>query len=718
MSFRFRVACALMLVATVVPAVPAQAATYERLRNGSFDIDLAYWWSTKNLTGHRVNGELCATVPAGTVNAWDVMIGQSDVPFERGQPYKLAFTARASRNVSIRVVGQMAVSPYTGILSGQKSVTTSTQSFEITGTAAVDEPKAQLLFQVGGAKEPYDLCLDDVSLTGGVIPPGGRDLGSPVRVNQVGYLPDGPKRATIVSGATSPLPWRLLDATGVEVAAGRTTVYGGDVMSGDQVHLADFSQASGAGSGYRLEVGGWRSVPFDIAADLYGRLRKDSLAYFYHNRSGIPIEAAYVGAAYARPAGHLDVAPNQGDGERRGGWYDAGDHGKYVVNGALAAWELIDSYEQSGSVSLSIPEAGGGLPDVLDEARWELDFLLRMQREDGMVHHKIHDIGGWTGMVAPHEDPRERKLFDPSTAATLNLAAVGARCARVYRPFDAAFAAKCLDAAQRAWNAAKANPAVYASATPVPGGGTYADEDVSDEFSWAAAELYTATGSSGYLDSIRHTLNPGNFYWAMTGGLADLALARAALVPGPDGATKENPNYPAARTRIIGVADTHLADLRRQGYPNPDLPGGHRYFWGSTGGTAQRAMVMGMAYSLTRDPKYRDGALESLDYLLGRNALNQSYVTGYGERASQNQHHRFWAHQANPARPHPAPGSLAGGPNSDVSDQPKVEAEKFLVGCAPAKCYVDDINSYATNEVAINWNSALAWLTAFADMAA
>ncbi|MFD1933182.1 MULTISPECIES: glycoside hydrolase family 9 protein [Nonomuraea] len=712
MSFRLQLTCVLTVMATALTTVPAQAATYERLRNGSFDVDLASWWSTKNLVGHRVNGELCATVPAGTVNAWDVMIGQSDVPFEAGQPYKLAFTARASRNVSIRVVGQLAVAPYTALLAGQSPVTTATQRFEITGTPAVDEPKGQVLFQVGGAKEPYELCLDNVSLIGGATPPGGRYLGSPVRVNQVGYLPDAPKRATIVSEVTEALPWRLLDSAGAEAAAGTTKVYGDDLMSGDHVHLADFSQVREPGS-YRLEVDGKRSVPFDIAPGLYGKLRKDSLAYFYHNRSGIPIEAAHVGAAYARPAGHLGVAPNQGDGEQRGGWYDAGDHGKYVVNGALAAWELIDSYEQSRSVSLSIPESGGELPDILDEAKWELDFLLRMQQDDGMAHHKIHDVDGWTGMVAPHEDPRERRLFPPSTAATLNLAAVAARCARVYRPFDAAYADRCLDAARLAWTAAMKNPAVLAPSTSPAGGGAYGDDVVSDEFSWAAAELYTATGSSAYLDSIQHTMGPGNFSWAQTGGLADLALARVKLVPGG-----ENARYSAARARIVTAADKHLDDLRSQGYPNPDLPGKRRYSWGSTSATAQKAMVLGFAHGITGEAKYRDGVLESLDYLLGRNALNQSYVTGYGERASWNQHHRFWAHQANAARPHPAPGSMAGGPNSDVSEVAKAPAEQILAGCAPATCYIDDIGSYATNEVAINWNSALAWVAAFADTAA
>jgi endoglucanase len=135
------------------------------------------------------------------------------------------------------------------------------------------------------------------------------------------------------------------------------------------------------------------------------------------------------------------------------------------------------------------------------------------------------------------------------------------------------------------------------------------------------------------------------------------------------------------------------------------------YVWGSNSQVANNAVVMAVAYELTGQQRYRSGALESLDYLLGRNALDQSYVTGYGSRYSENQHHRFWAHQKDASLPHPPAGSLAGGPNSGLQDP---VAEERLAGCKPAACYVDDIESYSTNEVAINWNAPLAWLAAFA----
>jgi endoglucanase len=712
-------------VSAVVPAASSPAAAadgpqYERVLNGTFDNgSTSPWWSSGNTPLTIVDGRLCAQIPGGTVNVWDAMIGQDDVPVESGQPYTLRFEASASRAASFRTVVQTSSTPRATVLNQGVEVTTTPQTFVFTETSPATSEHAQVTFQAGGGAEPYTLCLDNISFVGGVVPPGGvRDFGSPVRVNQLGYLPNGPKRATYVTDETTPHPWRLLDATDRVVTSGRTSPFGPDAMSGTKVQRIDFSSYRGTGEGYRLAVGDQLSEPFAISNNIYRSLRQDALAYFYHNRSGIPIEAEYVGADHARAAGHLGIAPNKGDTavpcfpgtctyslDVRGGWYDAGDHGKYVVNGALAAWQLLDLYERSGNQPLRIPEAGNRIPDILDETKWQLDFLLRMQTPSGMVHHKIHDEK-WTGLpLKPADDPQPRYLYPPSTAATLNVAAVGARCARIYARWDKPLAARCLAAADKAWKAALANPAVYAPSGG-EGGGAYEDAKVTDEFSWAAAELFATTGKQSYKKAITTQLNAADgFSWQETGGLADLALARVA------GRLPLLERWRLTQ-RISKVADQYVADIRSQGYANPYLPADGKYVWGSNSAVANNSMIMATAYDLTHNRKYRDATLESLDYLLGRNAINQSYVTGYGERASHNQHHRFWAHALDPALPSPAPGSLAGGPNSGLQDP---VAQRKLQGCAPATCYVDDIGSYSTNEVAVNWNSALAWITAFAD---
>lgn len=558
-----------------------------------------------------------------------------------------------------------------------------------------------------------------------------------VRVNQVGYLPDGPKRATVVTTAPQALSWQLRNASGALVASGSTVPRGVDTPSGQSVQVADFSSYRSTGSGYVLSVDGDSSAPFDIRADLYDTLRSDSMAFFYHQRSGIAIDASLVGSAYARPAGHVGAAPNQGDTsvpcqatvcdytqDVRGGWYDAGDHGKYVVNGGIATWMLVDSFERAkraggdaalGDSTLRVPERGNGIPDVLDEARWELDFLMRMQVPEGkpyagMAFHKVHDAA-WTGMpLRPDQDAQPRELHRPSTAATLNLAAAAAQCARVFRPYDSAYADRCLSAARRAWTAAQADPALYAPGSDSTGGGAYDDTRVTDEFYWAAAELYATTGESTYRDAVTssswHTsadaFGPYGFGWADTAALGRLTLATV-----PNGLPASD--LARIRASVTAAADGYLSRMGAQGYAVPVPADG--YFWGSNGEVAGDAIVMAVAGELTGDGRYRAGALETMDYLLGRNALGVSYVTGHGETSSQNQHHRFWAHQLDASLPHPPAGSLAGGPNSGLQDP---VAQEKLTGCAPAACYVDDIGSYSTNEVAVNWNAPLAWLAAYA----
>lgn len=732
MSVRPRLLAACLPVVLVVSPAPAAHADapYERVLNGTFDTTKAPWWSSGTTPSRIDAGRLCADVPAGTVNPWDSMLGENDIPLEAGQPYTLRFTATASADVTIRAGLGLAVAPSTTMFSKAAAVMSTPKTFTFTGNSSLSTLRGQVNFQFGGATKAYTFCVDDVSLTGGGIAPGGgKDYGSPVRVNQLGYAVSGPKQASIVDASTRPVPWQLRDSTGKVVKKGRTQVQGNDAASGDHVHLADFGDYRKEGTGYTLAVGSAVSEPFDISRNPYDGLRKDSLEYFYLVRSGTPIDAAYVGEAYARPAGHLGVAPNKGDTsvpclpgtcdyslDVSGGWYDAGDQGKYVVNGALAAWQLMDSYERSLSTGdwaslkdglLKVPEAGNRVPDVLDESRWEVEFLLKMQVPAGqplagMAHHKIHDLA-WTALpTQPQADAQPRYLHAPSTAATLNLAAAAAQCARVWQPYDRAFAAKCLAAAKTAWQAALAHPAIYAPDEDSVGGGAYDDTDVTDEFSWAATELYATTGDRTYLKSMTGRITADGFSWRDTGALTDLTIARLPW------------RFPldrvlGARQRVLSVADRYVRNIDSQGYPNPFKDAA--YPWGSTSSTTNNALVIATAYDLTHRPGYRDAVLESMDYLLGRNGLNQSFVTGYGERASTNEHSRIWAHQLDPKLPTPPPGSLAGGPNSGLQDP---VAQQNLPGCAPAKCYIDDIFSYSTNETAINWNSSLAWIAAFA----
>jgi endoglucanase len=584
----------------------------------------------------------------------------------------------------------------------------------------------------------------------------GDDIG--IRLNQVGFYADGAKRAIIAAQSVSALDWELLDAAGQVRSNGQSTVYGDDPVSGDRVQQVDFSRFTEIGDGFRIRSGCAESHPFAIAARPLGRLRLDALSYFYQNRSGVPIEELYSGGEeYARPAGHTrDTATCRSGADRygnlwpgcdytldlTGGWYDAGDHGKYVVNGGISVWTLLNFYERQRALGrddafadgqATLPEAGNGVSDLLDEARFEVEFLLRMQAPSGavarvpvgvkrnhagvvftlidasgMAHHKVADENWTTLPMPPWQDPERRVLYPVSTAATLNLAATAAQCARIWRTIDAPFAERCLLAARAAYAAALRNPEVYFIAD-FSGSGLYDDSELGDEFFWAAAELFVSTGETEYAAAVR-----GSPYftaplerepawpWAAPLGQISLALLPSGLEPA---------EVQSLRQTIIAAADRFAAEREKSGYHIPYAT--DRYAWGSNSNLLNRAIVLALAGDFTGRPAYRDAVIDVMDYILGRNPLDQSYISGYGARPMRNPHHRFWAPSFDSGLPPPPAGALSGGPNST---NPADEVAKTLIGkCAPQTCWRDDVRAYSMNEVAINWNAPLVWVSAYLD---
>lgn len=565
-----------------------------------------------------------------------------------------------------------------------------------------------------------------------------------ISINQTGYFTQGEKIALLATDATEPQEWQLLDSTGKVVMSGTAIIKGKDVNSGDNLQVIDFSSFTSTGPNFTLSTGTLVSAPFAIGDDIYSQLKNDALSYFYHNRSGIAIEAAYVGEDWARPAGHLsdnsvtcfmgkDAGGFNWPGcnyslDVSGGWYDAGDFGKYVVNGGISVWTLMNLYELLPGTfpdgELLIPENANGVPDILDEARWEMEFLMAMQVPEGqplagMAHHKMHDES-WAAMpmVPPSEVENDsenavagtgRYLYPPSTAATLNLAATGAQCARIWKQIDPAFSERCLIAAESAWEAAQENPVIYAGNTPGSGGGNYEDGAVSDEFYWAAAELFITTVKPEYLEHVMgktQFAKADSFTWGVTSTPGNISLLSV-------------PNeLPAERKAVmeenmLASADNWLDVQQKNGYAeliSKDYP------WGSNGQILNNMMLMGMAYKLSGEADYLNGLRMSMDYILGRNGLNKSFVSGYGTYPLLHPHHRFWANDPNNGYPPPPPGALSGGPNSKPDDPAAINAN--LMDVPPAKRYVDDIGSYTTNEVTINWNAPLVWVAAFLDWAA
>jgi endoglucanase len=739
--------------ATETSSAGVKAAGGNLLKATSFDDGVSVPWMTSftapaNGAAEVKQGALCVAVTNKGTNQWDAQFRHREMVIRSGHVYSVSFKAWASADTKARLKVGMSGPPYAEYWTATIDLGKEPKLYRDRFTMRqADDATAEFAFHIGGsmaqAALPFEICIDDVTLEDPEFtpePPRASAVKVPnLLVNQLGYLPRAAKVATLKTGATTPLTWELLDSAGKAVAQGKTTPFGNDAASGDQVQLIDFSSYTTVGKGYRLKVAADESFAFDIDRGLYTQLKYDALSFFYQNRSGVPIRADLVqNPKLARPAGHLSdknvkCGPDAGcsyELDVTGGWYDAGDHGKYVVNGGISLWTLQNQYERATALGraadfadgkLRVPEHGNRVSDLLDEARYELEFLLKMQVPAsfcpaGMAHHKMHDVT-WTALAtAPHEDKQRRVLFAPSTAATLNLAATAAQGARLWKPLDAAFSARCLKAAEHAFAAAKANPKLFA-AKMGDGGGAYEDDRVDDDFYWAAAELYVSTGKPEYRQFIessplhrRLRLEAGghssSMNWADTDALGLISLA---VAPGVDAAQQTR-----ARKLIAAGADEYLKIIAGQGYRTPLKPAaGNRYVWGSNSFVINNLIVLALAYDFTKQQKYLDGVATGMGYLLGQNPLGQSYVSGYGDKPLENPHHRFWAQQANAAYPSVPPGVLSGGPNSNIDD-PYAKAAG-LKGCAPEKCFVDHIEAYSVNEITINWNAPLAWVSAWLD---
>ena len=569
-------------------------------------------------------------------------------------------------------------------------------------------------------------------------------------LSQIGYTPKGRKIAILRSDSTAPVEWRVSAANGQTVLSGMSSRFGKNETSGDFVHRIDLSSLTTTGDNYRLKACGEVSRPFSIE---YGNQRKvalDTLKYFYHNRSGTPILNKHVSEQkWTRPTAFADnsiATCFSGTDELniewpacdysldiKGGWFDAGDFGKYVVNGGISVWTLQDAYEMAPTAwtdkSANIPESGNEISDLLDEARYELEFLLSMQIPEGktvtaartnaddkesiltidssgLVHHKTHAKKWAEFPMRPEASTAEQFLYPPSTAATLNLAAVAAQGARLWQDIDPDFATRSLTAAKRAFEAALREPALFAT-NRFDGGGAYGDKFVEDEFSWAAAELFATTGDTDYLKHLnfapkKRKKDIGLLAWPQVRLLTSFTILRHSAL--------FDTAYVEKATRAILEASDKLIRIRdEEGYAFPLSPKG--YTWGSTGRIANNAMILGLAYQITNDSKYHGGVVDTVDFLIGRNAIDQSYITGVGHRPFINPHHRFWGHSLDAALPPPPPGAVSGGPNNlNFADDVAKTLDK---NCPAQTCWKDDAGAFSLNEVAINWNAPVFWITNF-----
>ena len=546
-----------------------------------------------------------------------------------------------------------------------------------------------------------------------------------IRLDQLGFYPGAPKTAFVLGPAG--------DTFYVVTADLKDTVFTGLIgpprgtaLSSDTTRAADFSALRTPGRYVLLVPGLGASHPFTIRPGVHQELVRAALKAFYFQRASLPLESRYAGK-WSRPAGHPDtrvlVHPSAASAGRPagtvisspGGWYDAGDYNKYIVNSGITVATLLSLYEDfpeyARALEVDIPESGDAVPDLVQEALWNLRWMLTMQDPaDGGVYHKLTEPR-FEGFVSPAGARSLRYVVQKSTAAALDFAAVMAQASRVLRAFARPLPAlrdSALTAAIRAWNWARRHPDVlYDQARlnqqfePHIETGTYGDRDVRDEFIWAATELGVTTRQDSFFTAV--PLFPDSsaplpsWQQVRTLGYYTLARFRAELTPAVAGERVR------LERSLIRAADELVARASQTAYGTVMGGRGADFVWGSNSVAANQGIALVVAYRLTGDRSYLRNAVGNLDYLLGRNATGFSFVTGFGGRTPLHPHHRPSAADGIDA---PVPGLLVGGPNPGRQD-----------GCvypvtAPDKAYVDDVCAYASNEVAINWNAPLVYLGA------
>ncbi|HEX8465874.1 MAG TPA: glycoside hydrolase family 9 protein, partial [Abditibacterium sp.] len=497
-------------------------------------------------------------------------------------------------------------------------------------------------------------------------------------------------------------------ATVLSVPIGGVTY---DADSGDLVRPIEFSALRESGT-YRVEVPGvGASYPFSIGADVFARPFRLAMRSFYGQRCGIAVNMAPDFPGYSYPACHLDAAFHPSSGKTGpatavGGWHDAGDYGRYIVNSGITTGTLLWAFELNEAklkgINLDIPESGNAMPDMLDEIRWNIDWMLQMQDTDGGVWHK-QTSAGFAGFVMPEQDKAPSLIIGngvapfKTTASTADFAAVCAIAGRVYRAYDAIYADKCLAAAKRAWTWLQTHPDNNYQQQPqgiVTGG--YGDGNPSDERLWAAAELFHTTGEAEYNDYFLKNYTRWSPTLSATdaqgwGDLHNLAMYTYALSKHPltDAVTVER-----IKKDAVAAADGIVRRTQANAYRNP--MGTRDYIWGSTSVATNYAMMLGITYRFVPNPDYLNAAQDALHYVHGRNTFNTSFVTQVGTKWAMNPHHRPSGADTNAQ---PWPGMIMGGPNGNRRS-------------LPARQWFDIQDDYTTNEMAINWNAPLVFVLA------
>lgn len=546
-----------------------------------------------------------------------------------------------------------------------------------------------------------------------------------IKLNQVGYYPNSTKLA-FVTGNTGPEDFYVVSEDGTD------TLYKGflsdkkrSAFSSTITRIADFSSFRIPGK-YILRIGEIKqSFPFEIKNEVYSELSKALLKGFYYQRSSIALDEKYAGkwnraaeygddAVYIHPSANTNNRPTGTIISARGGWYDAGDCNKSIVGNGITMATLLSAYEDFSNhfdtLNTNIPESKDKIPDILNEILYNLRWMFTMQDPfDGGVYHKCTSAGVNDGiMQAANREPRY--VVQKSTAAALDFAAVMAQAGRILKRMKAqlpGLADSCLRASANAWFWALKYPNVmYNQAIldkkykPVVNTCAYSDDQLSDEWMWAATEMFITSKNKMYFDVIEQNIDDSVSLpsWNNVRMLAYYSMLRyQGYLP-----KYTTEMIGLMKKRLLNIADDFLVHISSNAFGTVMGQSKKDFVWGSNAIAANQGVLLINAYLITGNQKYIYGSMTNLDYLLGRNATGYCFVTGcFGTKSPLHPHYKMPI----PGEiDEPIPGLLVGGPNQDRQDKshyPFTDVETS---------YVDSDNAYSCNAVATDWNASMVYL--------
>lgn len=704
-------ACAVM--ASALPMIPATTfAASNIISNSTFDSGTSGWGTYKESGGacslSTENGQLALTVSnVGKVN-YAVQVFYDIIPLYQNGVYRLKYDISSTTDRFIECMLQQNGGTYQAYTWKGLELTSTPQTidYEFTMKAETDI-MSKLVFNCGiqeeheGVLPEHKIYIDNVSLElvddSKVDYSATRPYEPPIVTNQVGYK-NGSKK-TAVFRNTNASEFSVVNADTKQVVyTGKLSDEISNTSAGETNKTGDFSAVTESGKYYITCEDLDDSYTFEIGSSVYSNLLDDSVRMLYLQRCGTAVQDSDFGHV----ACHTGLATVYGTNETidvSGGWHDAGDYGRYIVPAAKAVADLLYAYERNPELysdNIGIPESGNGTPDILDEARYELEWMKKMQRADGGVYHKV-TCESFPGYVSPEKETEPLIVTPVSTTATADFCASMALAYEFYKDIDSNFAQDCLSRAERAWSFLESNPNLIFSNPEDIVTGEYGDTSDRDERYWAAAQLYRATGNSKYENALNSMPLSKGLDWGTVGDYGNIAILTAENI------SKDSSVYTSAKNTVVSQADKFVTVSANSPYGVAIT----KFEWGSNMTVANAGIILGLAYDITNDSKYLNASNAQLDYLLGTNPVGECFFTGYGTVSPENPHHR-----PSMAAGKAMKGMLVGGVNSNLEDS---AAKAYCQDLPAAKRYVDNSESYSTNEITIYWNSPLTYLISLTD---